>query len=621
MNELWMLICASFVFFMQAGFTCYETGFVNSKNVISVAIENMFNLAITIVVFALVGFPLMFGETAGGIIGTSFWMFSGLEDNYAFFFLHIMFAAVSVTIFAGALSERTKLGSLLIAGCVSGGLIYPVFGHWAWGGMLTGRPSWLESLGFMDFAGASVVHMTAGFIALAGLIVVGPRMKTNTGKSNIPLAVLGVFILWFGWFGFNGACIQADNPGIARVFVNTNMAAACGTLGALLINLIVRRKGGYLLSLFNGVLGGLVAITAVSAYCSPQAAMLLGLAAGILSDLVSSLLKKLGIDDVVNVVPVHLAGGITGSLCLPFIIDSEFLQTGSRLEQFGVQGLGVAVNCIWAFGTAYLFFRILDRTAGLRVTAEEEKKGLNIVEFSDIYSWQNYIETSAYESEIRDKNKLLRKQARLLAVTEEQEKNRLARDLHDSVGQSLSALKMILGMGRKQAEEKGDAGLVQTSVKAAELADISIKEIRNVLNNLKPEILQREGLEAAMESMVRNLDEIGNLDCELLIEDPLPYFDDTVELNIYRLVQEALNNVVKHSHARHAKVVCGKGNKVGMYVFAVEDDGKSFDSAGDKSGVGLDSMRDRISMLGGEFNLYCSEGKGTKVVMEVPYNE
>ena len=447
MNELWILLCACFVFFMQAGFTCYEAGFVQSKNVISVAIENMFNLTITIVVFALVGFPLMFGDTAGGIIGNGFWFFRGLEENYAFFFLQIMFAAVSVTIFAGALSERTKIGPLLIAGCVSAGIIYPVFGHWVWGSMITGSRSWLQNLGFMDFAGASVVHMTAGFIALAGLTVVGPRAKTNTGKSNIPLAVLGVFILWFGWFGFNGACISPEDPGLAKVFVNTTMAAGCGTLGALMLNFFLHRKGGYLLSLFNGVLGGLVAVTAVSAYCSPPAAMLLGLIAGVLSDLASSLLIKAAIDDIVNVVPVHLIGGITGCVLLLFMIDSSYIQAGGRLEQFGVQLTGVAVNCLWAFGIAYLLFRVLDRIMGLRVTAEEEKKGLNIVEFSDIYSWQNYIEISAYESEINDKNRLLRKQARLLAVTEEQEKNKLARDLHDGVGQSLSALKMILGMG------------------------------------------------------------------------------------------------------------------------------------------------------------------------------
>lgn len=317
--------------------------------------------------------------------------------------------------------------------------------------MITGSQSWLQNLGFMDFAGASVVHMTAGFIALAGLTVVGPRAKTNTGKSNIPLAVLGVFILWFGWFGFNGACISPEDPGLAKVFVNTTMAAGCGTLGALMLNFFLHRKGGYLLSLFNGVLGGLVAVTAVSAYCSPPAAMLLGLIAGVLSDLVSSLLIKAAIDDIVNVVPVHLIGGITGCVLLPFMIDSSYIQAGGRLEQFGVQLTGVAVNCLWAFGIAYLLFRVLDRIMGLRVTAEE--------------------------------------------------KNKLARDLHDGVGQSLSALKMILGMGQKQAEKSGASGLAQTAEKASALADLSIKEMRNVLNNLKPQILQRDGLQAGLAEM------------------------------------------------------------------------------------------------------------------------
>ena len=173
-------------FFMQAGFTCYEAGLVQSKNVISVAIENIFNLTISIVLFSLVGFPMMFGET----------IFSADSSaETAFVFLQIMFAAVSVTIFAGALSERTKLAPLLVAGAVSAALIYPLFGRLAWGSHLSGNASWLEKLGFLDFAGASVVHMTAGFVALAGLLAVGSRSRQHTGKSNIPLAVLGVFIL------------------------------------------------------------------------------------------------------------------------------------------------------------------------------------------------------------------------------------------------------------------------------------------------------------------------------------------------------------------------------------------------------------------------------------------
>lgn len=393
-DTLWMLVCACFVFFMQAGFTCYEAGLVQSKNVISVAIENIFNLTISIVLFSLVGFPMMFGET----------IFSADSSaETAFVFLQIMFAAVSVTIFAGALSERTKLAPLLVAGAVSAALIYPLFGRLAWGSHLSGNASWLEKLGFLDFAGASVVHMTAGFVALAGLLAVGSRSRQHTGKSNIPLAVLGVFILWFGWFGFNGGCIRPGDSALSKVFLNTCMGAAYGTLGALCSNLLLKRNGGYLISLFNGVLSGLVSITALSAYCSFWAAMLVGFIAGILADLTSVLLEKLHIDDVVNVIPVHLIGGLTGILALPFCIPVSALPTDSRLEQFGVQIIGACICFAASFGISFIVFLLMKHTTGLRVTKEEEEKGLNIVEFSDIYSWQNYIETSSYEQEIQEK--------------------------------------------------------------------------------------------------------------------------------------------------------------------------------------------------------------------------
>ena len=606
---IWMLICASLVFFMQAGFTCYEAGMVQSKNVISVAIENMFNLTITIVLFSIVGYPIMFGSS---IAQTS---------DYSFFFLQVMFAATSVTIFAGALSERTRLSALLIAGAVSAAIIYPVFGRLAWGSRITGSPSWLERLGYMDFAGASVVHMTAGFIALAGLLATGSRRHKNTGKSNIPLAVLGVFILWFGWFGFNGACIQPDSPEVSKIFVNTSLAAACGTLGALTVNLIFRRKGGYLISLFNGVLAGLAAITAVSAYCSPIKAMLLGFITGILADSAANLLTKLGIDDVVNVTATHLAGGTAGTLLLPFLIDTRYLRADTRLAQLGAQAAGVAADFIWAFGIAAVMFLVLKHTVGLRVTAEEEEKDLNIVEFSDIYSWQNYIETSSYERKIREKNNLLRKQARLLAVTEEQEKEKLAKDLHDGVGQSLSALKVILHLNKAQAEKAGSSALAKNAEKAADLADTSLKEMRNVLNNLRPEALKTGGLMAGLRFMADNLNKIDGFTCILETENELASFDDTVELNLYRLVQEALTNVVKHANAKNAWVTCCQGTAPGRYRFIVKDDGDGFDTESAHGGVGIASMNDRLNMLGGSFEIHSREGAGTEVIMEVPINE
>ena len=398
------------------------------------------------------------------------------------------------------------------------------------------------------------------------------------------------------------------------------MGAAYGTLGALCSNLLLKRNGGYLISLFNGVLSGLVSITALSAYCSFWAAMLVGFVAGILADLTSVLLEKLHIDDVVNVIPVHLIGGLTGILALPFCIPVSALPTDSRLEQFGVQIIGACICFAASFGISFIVFLLMKHTTGLRVTKEEEKKGLNIVEFSDIYSWQNYIETSSYEQEIQEKNDLLRKQTRLLAVTEEQEKKRLAKDLHDGVGQSLSALKVILGMGKMQAKKSENPSLQKTAEKAADLADLSLKEMRNVLNNLKPEALEKGGLKAGLSAMTENLDQIDDFTCRLNLIDPLPDFDETVELNLYRLVQESLTNVVKHAQAKEAVVTGQSSQRIGFYTIRIKDDGIGFNPESEQLGVGIPSMNDRVKMLGGTFHLYSMEGKGTEIIMEVPHH-
>ena len=262
----------------------------------------------------------------------------------------------------------------------------------------------------------------------------------------------------------------------------------------------------------------------------------------------------------------------------------------------------------------------MKHTTGLRVTKEEEEKGLNIVEFSDIYSWQNYIETSSYEQEIQEKNDLLRKQTRLLAVTEEQEKKRLAKDLHDGVGQSLSALKVILGMGKMQAKKSENPSLQKTAEKAADLADLSLKEMRNVLNNLKPEALEKGGLKAGLSSMTENLDQIDDFTCRLNLIDSLPDFDETVELNLYRLVQESLTNVVKHAQAKEAVVTGQSSQRSGFYTIRIKDDGIGFNPESEQLGVGIPSMNDRVKMLGGTFHLYSMEGKGTEIIMEVPYH-
>ncbi len=627
-DNLWIIICASFVFFMQAGFICYEVGFVQSKNVIAVAIENLMTFMTTTIGFCLVGFPLMFGKTYLGVVGNSFWHFEGIAEaspmGYAFVFFELMFAAAAVTIFAGSMSERTKFFPLQLAAIVSATVIFPIYGHWVWGGLFLNQETWLSSLGFIDFAGATVVHTTAGFIALAGLMAVGKRNKPKKGRSNIPFAVLGVFILWFAWFGFNGGSILAFNDKVGLILLNTNLSAATGMLGALSVNLLLSRNGSYLISIFNGVLGGLVAITAASYYLDPLSALVIGFLSGMIVDLSSYLLEKIGIDDAVGAVPVHLFGGIAGTLLLPFFMKAEMLHTSDRFSQFWVQLLGLSVNFIWAFGMGFLVFKLIDITIGLRVTEEEEEKGLNIVEFADIYSWEKYMEISGYEREIKDKNDLLRKQSRLLAVTEEQEKTKLARDLHDGVGQSLAALKLILGMTKNQLETEElteqNQRLIQNARKAVTLTETSISEIRNVLNNLKPEQLKENGLEGGLVALAEDLNHIDALSCKLEVRKPIPHFDETVALNIYRVMQEALTNIVKHAQAQKVTIVADALDDKN-YIFSIADNGVGFDTEAREYGVGIPSMADRVKMLGGQFYIESEQNKGTKILMEVPIDD
>ncbi len=396
-------------------------------------------------------------------------------------------------------------------------------------------------------------------------------------------------------------------------------------LGALAMNLILSRNGGYLVSIFNGSLGGLVAITAASYYLDPIPALIVGLLSGMIVDLSSYLLEKTGIDDAVGAVPVHLFGGMAGTLLLPFFMRAELLHTDDRLSQFLIQLLGFFVNFCWAFGVAFVMFKILDRTIGLRVTAEEEEKGLNIVEFSDIYSWEKYMEISGYEREIKDKNDLLRKQARLLTVTEEQEKTKLARDLHDGVGQSLAALKLILGMTKKDLESsKGRPdreGLLENTEKAVTLAEDSINEIRNVLNNLKPEPLRENGLTGGLSVMADGINRTGRLACTLRICRPIPHFDETVTLNIYRVIQEAVTNVVKHASASKVSIIAGESKDSDRYDFLIEDDGIGFSVESGVYGMGIPSMADRVKMLGGRFYIDSAEGRGTRIIVEVPVTD
>jgi len=640
-NHLWVIVSASFVFFMQAGFVCYEVGFVQAKNVVSVAIENMLTFIIATLVFGFIGFALMFGPTDHGLIGTGFFFLSRLTTarnsfGYVFVFFELMFAATSVTIVSGSMSERTRLIPLLIGAVFMAGLIYPLFGHWAWGGMFLHQPAWLKDLGYMDFAGATVVHATAGWVSLAGLMIVGPRKDRwdaegrvkQLGRSNVPFATLGTFILWFSWFGFNGGSLLQFDSRVGLILLNTNFAAAGGVVGALLTTGLFIRDHSYMEAIFSGALGGLVAITASSAYVEPPQAVVIGLIAGAVVVLASLWLERRRLDDAVGAVPIHGFGGAVGTLLLAFFAAPQFLDGQTRLVKFLVQLLGVSVNFAWSFGLGFLMFYLIKRWIGLRVTEVEEEKGLNIVEFGDIYSWQEYLRTTHYENltsdlsgRIQAQNQLLQRQARLLVETQEHERLRLARDLHDGVGQSLAALKLQLGLiaGRVR-QGKSDPAIQAQVDDTAQLAAQTIEEIRGVLLNLRPDILQERGLAAAVEALLLGMEKASGIHCTLHQQTEMPRWEDAAALNLYRVIQESLTNVLKHAHATRVDVQFSR-LRPDLYLIRVSDDGRGFERDGVHGGLGLSSMQERLQMLGGSLRIVTGAGRGTTLMMEVPYED
>jgi len=632
LDHLWVVICACFVFFMQAGFICYEVGFVRPKNVVSVAIENIIAFVVATLAFCTVGFAFMFGQTQGGLIGGSNWLLQNLKGDYDYIFVlyELMFAGTAVTIFAGSMSERTKLKALVIAAIVTGTVIYPVFGHWVWGGNYTPQHTFLGNLGFMDFAGATVVHSTAGWVALAGTIVLGPRKgrwdengkPRRMGRSNIPFAALGTFILWFSWFGFNGGNLFAFSDKVGPILLNTNLAAATGIVGATIVTRILARDQSFMEAVFNGALGGLVAITASSDILTLWQAALVGLITGGATVFGSLLLLKLKIDDAVNAIPIHGIGGACGAILCAVFAAPDKLLLPTRVGQILVQLLGVGVNFVWAFGIGLLMFFLIDKTIGLRVSDEEEEKGLNVVEFSDISTWLEHLKEEHYEqltqdlcSTIQKQNVDLQRQRDLLVATQERERQKIARDLHDGVGQSLIALKINLGLLPLQTT---DDALKSHAGKTIKMVDEAIAEIRNVIGNLEPSAIKKEGLSASIRSLCEKLEKISGICFHCTITDTMPAWNETEELNIFRIVQECLTNIIKHSGATEADVnmLTLNGSR---FLISVIDNGRGFNLQTVGSGFGLTSIRERSAILNAKIAIDSAEGGGTRVILEVPY--
>ena len=385
-DYLWTLIAAALVFFMQAGFALVESGFTRAKNAVNILMKNLMDFSMGTLAFWAIGFGLMFGASSTGWFGFSGFFLSDFKIGgdpwvLAFWMFQVVFAATAATIVSGAMAERTKFSGYLIYSAVLSALIYPIFGSWAWGGLHKGG-GWLESLGFIDFAGSTVVHSVGGWAALAGAMVLGPRLGKYTKKGkikpilghNMPLAALGVFILWLGWFGFNPGSTTAANKDIAMIFVNTNLAAAAGAVLAMITSWIKFGKPEVGMSL-NGALAGLVAITAPCASVSPLSAVFIGAVAGIIVVLSVLFFERIRIDDPVGAISVHGVNGAWGTLAAGI-----FNLGGTSVKIIGVQLLGITACFLWVFPAAYLMFKLIDKTIGLRVSPEEEMEGLDLSE-------------------------------------------------------------------------------------------------------------------------------------------------------------------------------------------------------------------------------------------------
>ena len=403
-DTLWVIDCAILVFIMQAGFMCMETGLSRHKNSINVALKNAADFGVAVVIFWIFGFGLMFGKSYNGIIGTDLFFFKTEVAEYmTYFVFQAMFVATAATIISGAVAERMKFNGYLIITVLATGIIYPIVGHWAWSSSYLSNmdatnqllavtneiktTGWLTDIGFIDFAGSTIVHSVGGWIALSAVLILGPRIgkysDANKGKftgSSFPLAVLGTLILWFGWFGFNGGSNGAMDETVPLILINTFLAAAFGLLTGLSISYILFKKpDAYYVIL--GPLAGLVAITTGCNSMTSVVSIFVGIVGAIIAIIVNEILQKFEIDDVVGAVPVHLAAGVWGTLAVGFFSDLEILGTDlTRFGQIKAQLIGVVSIGAFSFFKFIFYFKIFKLRLSFTISPLQEELGLNIAE-------------------------------------------------------------------------------------------------------------------------------------------------------------------------------------------------------------------------------------------------
>ena len=389
MDFSWLLISALLVFCMQAGFLCLESGKIRSKNSINVAAKNITDFIIASILYWAFGFALMFGNSLYGVIGSDQFFIGDHQSAYqiSFFIFQMMFCGTSATLLSGAVAERMSFFGFVCTAAILTAVIYPVAGHWVWASAYQeGNAGWLEQLGFVDFAGSTVVHSVGGYVALVAIIIIGPRIgrfdsdKLPTTGSNVPMSVLGVLLIWLGWYGFNGGSTLQLTDQVPKILLNTTLGASWGGIAASICHYWHKRfvDIGFIL---NGVIAGLVAVTAGCHAFSPVDSMLIGIIAGLVLYGGTLWIERLKIDDALGVVPAHLFAGIWGTLAVALFADLDLLHTGlGRFQQFNVQLLGVVSVGGYCLAMSYFLIRAINHFIPLRVTKDSEISGMNVSE-------------------------------------------------------------------------------------------------------------------------------------------------------------------------------------------------------------------------------------------------